>query len=159
MKKVLAILLALLTALSLTACGEQGEPGGETSDIIASSESEASSEPENTTPDFDTGWAGDGYVMPFPEPPFAYEVSHSDNKVTVRSTNGGADGDVSHSSILEYCEALKKAGFTLNLTEQEIGERYGRICYEFSAGDTGGNSVNLLDDGGGVVIWFTAASK
>lgn len=107
---------------------------------------------------FDTSWAGDEYVMPIPEPPFAYEVNVDGTAVEIRSTNGGKDGDVTHQSILDYCEELKNAGFTLNLTENEIGERYGRTCYEFSASDAAGNNVNLIDDGGEVII-FASLTK
>ena len=120
-------------------------------------ETEVPTEPEEEAPAFDTSWAGADYVMPIPEPPFAYEVNVDGTSVDIRSTNGGQDGDVTHQSILDYCEELKNAGFTLNLSENEIGERYGRTCYEFSASDGAGNNVNLIDDGGGVMIFVSLA--
>lgn len=164
MKKIIALVLCLLMAVSLAACGGQaatGESGtnnkqNETTPAAEETKQpEESSEPVETEPAFDTSWAGADYIMPIPEPPFAYEVNVDGAAVEIRSTNGGMNGDVTHQSILDYCEELKNAGFTLNLTENEIGERYGRTCYEFSASDAAGNNVNLIDDGGEVFIYVS----
>lgn len=168
MKKTIALVLCLLMVVSLAACGgqaateesgtnaeqtETAEPTTEETTQPEESSEPVETEPVETEPAFDTSWAGADYIMPIPEPPFAYEVNVDGAAVEIRSTNGGMDGDVTHQSILDYCEELKNAGFTLNLTENEIGERYGRTCYEFSASDAAGNNVNLIDDGGGVVIY------
>ena len=102
---------------------------------------------------FDTSWAGAEYEMPIPEPPFANEVEARSNGVKITSVNGGEGGDVTHSNILDYCNTLKEVGFNLDVSENVIGERYGRTCYEFSAKNAVGNSVELLDDGGGVMIF------
>lgn len=102
---------------------------------------------------FDPTWAGRDYEMPIPAPPFAYELDPRSNGMKISSINGGVDGDVTHSNILAYCDTLKAIGFTIDLRENVIGERYGRTCYEFSARHENGNSVELLDDGGGVVIF------
>jgi len=107
------------------------------------------------SPEFDVNWV-EGYVMPIPEPPFAYKVrtdaSGSSTVIYISSTNGGKDGDVTHEKILAYCNELKEAGFTDNIMEGEIGERYGRTCYNFGASNKIGCSVGLIDDGGGVLI-------
>lgn len=168
MKKTIALVLCLLMVVSLAACGgqatadessasaeqtETAEPTTEETTQQEESSEPVETEPVETEPAFDTSWAGADYIMPIPEPPFAYEINVDGTSVEIRSTNGGMDGDVTHQSILDYCEELKNAGFTLNLTENEIGERYGRTCYEFSASDAAGNNVNLIDDGGGVVIY------
>ena len=169
MKRIIALAFCLLMAIFLTACvgnvtagedvtsAEQTETKKAASDTVESVDdfAEAESAEEESVEDepaFDTGWAGAGSVMAIPEPPFAYEVNIDGNFVDIRSTNGGMDGDVTHQLILDYCEELKNVGFTIELSENEIGERYGRICYEFSANDAAGNHVNLIDDGGGVVI-------
>ncbi|MDO4474751.1 MAG: hypothetical protein Q4B75_08890 [Eubacteriales bacterium] len=165
MKKTIALVLCLLMVVSLTACGgqatadessasaEQTETAEPTTE--ETTQPEESSEPVETEPAFDTGWAGPDYIMPIPEPPFAYEINVDGTSVEIRSTNGGTDGDVTHQSILDYCEELKNAGFTSNLTENEIGERNGRTCYEFSASDSVGNNVNLIDDGIGVIMYVS----
>lgn len=173
MKKTIALVLCLLMVVSLAACGgqatadessasaeqtETAEPTTEETTQPEESSEPVETEPVETEPAFDTSWAGADYIMPIPEPPFAYEVNVDGTAVEIRSTNGGKDGDVTHQSILDYCEELKNAGFTLNLTENEIGERYGRTCYEFSASDAAGNNVNLIDDGGGVII-FASLTK
>ena len=190
MKKIIALVLCLLMAVSLAACGgravtEESSTSTEQSQTTISAaeetqkpeESSTSTEQPQTTitaaegtqqpeessvpaePEsaFDTSWAGDKYVMPIPEPPFAYEVNVDGATVEIRSTNGGMNGDVTHQSILDYCEELENAGFTLNLTQNEIGERYGRTCYLFSAKDAAGNNVELIDDGAGVIIHVSLA--
>ena len=108
---------------------------------------------KTTTASFDTGWAGAAYVMPIPEPPFAYEVDGNSGGVKISSTNGGEGGDVTHDKILSYCQMLKDAGYTESISENVIGTRYGRTCYAFNAKNKEGKSVELLDDGGGVVIF------
>lgn len=109
----------------------------------------------NDTASFNTSWAGTDYPMPIPEPPFSYEVNIRDNGVMITSLNGGENGDVYHDDILDYCGKLKDAGFTEIEREGEIGVRYGRICYEFAAENSKGQHVELVDDGGGVVIYLT----
>ena len=178
MKKIIAVVLCLLIMVTLAACvgqvtTEEGSTNTEQTETTEPTAEETKqpeesskpvetepvetepveTEPVETEPAFDTSWAGADYIMLIPEPPFAYKISVDDTAVDIRSTNGGLDGDVTHQSILNYCEELKNAGFTLNLTENEIGERYGRTCYEFNASDAAGNNVNLIDDGGGVVIY------
>ena len=172
MKKTVALVLCLVMAAVLAACDSQttaeesnntqntaktetAAPGTEETEQPGESSEPDETKPVETEPVFDASWAGDEYVMPIPEPPFAYAVNVDRAAVEIRSTNGGMDGDVTHQSILNYCEELKNVGFTLNLTENEIGERYGRICYEFSAYDAAGNNVNLIDDGGGVIIYVS----
>ncbi len=93
--------------------------------------------------------------MPIPEPPFNYDVEVDTSSVRVTSTNGGLNGDVTHENILTYCTALKEAGFNVNVSENVIGERYGRTCYEFRAKHENGDSLELIDDGGGVMIFVT----
>ena len=142
MKKTVAWVLCLLMVVLLAAFGGQAiaEESGKSAESA-----------------FDMSWAGDEYVMPIPEPPFAYTVSVNGTAVEIRSTNGGMNGDVTHQSILDYCEELENAGFTLNLTKNEIGERYGRTCYLFSAKDAASNNVELIDDGAGVIIHVSLA--
>lgn len=119
-------------------------------------EEETASQAETTSePEFDANWAGAEHDMPIPEPPFSYEVDARSNGFKIASTDGGKDGDVTHEKILAYCNALKEAGFNLSVSENVIGERYGRTCYEFSAKHENGNSVELVDDGGGVIIFVT----
>ena len=164
MKKMMAFILAAIMCVSLVACGSKETDT--TNDNAATEAQTSSAEVEtvetpsesttsNETPEaaFDTKWAGSDYEMPIPEPPFAYEIDVRDNGVKIRSTNGGVDGDVTHDNILAYCNTLKEVGFRIDVRENVIGERYGRTCYEFSGKHENGNSVELLDDGGGVVIF------
>ena len=160
MKKTIVLVLCLVMVVSLAACGgqataDESSASAEQTETAEPKTEETTQPEESSEPAFDTSWAGDEYVMPIPEPPFAYEINMDGTAVDIRSTNGGMDGDVTHRSILDYCQELKNAGFTLNLAENEIGERYGRTCYEFSASDAAGNNVNLIDDGGGVIIYVS----
>ena len=169
MKKTIAMLLAAMMCLSLAACGGGSEAG---SNAPAVQEPAVSVQPEKAPeaepapeaapapeveveaePAFDVNWAGTGYAMPIPEPPFAYQIKETSNGVKISSVNGGENGDVTHDKILGYCETLKNIGFDEVVSENVIGERYGRTCYEFSAKSKDGNSLELIDDGGGVVIF------
>lgn len=169
MKKIMVLLLTAIMSVSLVACdtGNAETPNddeavnGQTSteenaSTTKSTESQTTSEPEKTSePAFDTGWAGAEYEMPIPEPPFSYDVEIGTSNVRVTSTNGGLNGDVTHANILTYCTALKEAGFNVDISENVIGERYDRTCYEFRAKHENGSSVELIDDGGGVMIFVT----
>ena len=149
MRNVFALAVCVFMAVSFTACA--GKVDSErTSDTTHMQSSENIDSSDTETLDTDNS-------LIIPLPPFAYTQNSSDVMIDIRSTNGGKDGDVTHKMILDYCEQLKGAGFTENLVENEIGERYGRTCYEFSASDSNGNSVNLIDDGGGVVIIVSIA--
>ena len=173
MKRILAFILLAAMCLSLVACGaanaDTTTAPRQNETTVANTETEATTVPstnettasteESTAPTetqqtaFDTKWAGAEYDMPIPEPPFEYKIDIRNNGVKISSINGGVDGDVTHSNILAYCTALKEAGFNIDVSENVIGERYGRTCYEFSGKNENGNSVELLDDGGGVVIF------
>lgn len=174
MKKLIALLLVAAIGAALVACGgketDKNNDSAVVGEQISGAETEKKTEttpatqPENTesmeaeaVPEaeitFDTSWAGADYEMPIPEPPFAYEIDESSSGVKISSTNGGEDGDVTHNSILEYCDFLKEVGFDMDVRENVIGERYGRTCYEFSAKNEAGNYVELIDDGGCVVIF------
>lgn len=168
MKKVIALFLVAVMSVSLVACGAENQTSnnnenvnGQTSTTENESttngtESQSTSEPEDSSdPAFDTNWAGAEYEMPIPEPPFSYDVEVDTSSVRVTSTNGGSNGDVTHENILTYCTSLKEVGFNVNVSENVIGERYGRTCYEFRAKHENGNSVELIDDGGGVMIFVT----
>ncbi len=176
MKKVIALFLVAVMSVSLVACGAENQTSnnnenvngqtsttenesttnGTESQPTNSTESQSTSEPEDSSaPAFDTNWAGAEYEMPIPEPPFSYDVEVDTSSVRVTSTNGGSNGDVTHENILTYCTALKEVGFNVNVSENVIGERYGRTCYEFRAKHENGNSVELIDDGGGVMIFVT----
>lgn len=164
------MLLAAMMCLSLAACGGNGtEAGGDAPAVQEPSVSvqpekapEAEPAPEvaptpeveaDPEPAFDVNWAGTGYAMPIPEPPFVYEIKERSDGVKISSVNGGENGDVTHDKILGYCDTLKNVGFDEGVSENVIGERYGRTCYEFSAKSKDGSSVELLDDGGGVIIF------
>lgn len=147
LKKFVAIILCLLM-VSFVACGasSSGDKDSTTDESVNGITEETSDK------GFDTGWAGDDYIMIIPEPPFDYEVQDRGELIFIKTADDDANDTVTHQIILDYCEQLKKAGFNVNVTEKEIGERYGRICYEFSAFDAAGNGVGLIDDGGGVMI-------
>ncbi|MBE6570528.1 MAG: hypothetical protein E7658_09995 [Ruminococcaceae bacterium] len=173
MKKHALLLLSMLLTLSLAACGNDAPadetevdqlPEQEITETVGNAEetaaqTEAQTEPESepaaeaqTEPVVNAGWAGAEYEMPVPEVPFAWEVKGDGSCITVTSVNGGEGGDVTHEAILRYCDLLKSVGFTENLQANELGERYGRICYQFSAKNADGCYVELIDDGGGVML-------
>lgn len=130
MKKTIALLLCLLMAVSLAACGgqktteesstntEQTEtkPSAEENEQPEETGEPDADEPVETKPAFDTSWAGDEYVMPIPEPPFTrYDLNvneHSGGAVYFINTNSDEVGALTEGDILGYRDALKAAGFT-----------------------------------------------
>ncbi|MBE5956806.1 MAG: hypothetical protein E7253_10185 [Lachnospiraceae bacterium] len=167
MKKTMKLMICILMLVFLTACGNSKTADNsngttqEKKEDVSSDVENNSSEEKTQKEDFDKSWASGEYKILIPEPPFAYEVEVDDrgSEVTfeIKSTNGGKDGDVTHEKILTYCEDLKNAGFSESIREGEIGERYGRTCYEFYAENGKRSCVNLIDDGGGVVIFAIMA--
>lgn len=172
MKKLPVLILTMMLCAFLAACsGKEAAPQNEnaaTEEQPAAVENESEAMPEMPTESveevteesiepaekaFDTAWAGDDYAMPIPEPPFAHEIEIRDNGAKISSTNGGENGDVTHDNILAYCSTLKEIGFSTDVRENVIGERYGRTCYDFGGNHENGNSVELLDDGGSVIIY------
>ncbi len=182
MKKALAFFLSLLIMTSLVACGsnntDTGEPQTSQTETETRQETIASEEPQIPTetepelpvepeqPDATESiasvgfqWTGVGYVMPIPEPPFAYTTKKANSTYVSIVSAEGANDAITHAIILTYCDELKAAGFTVDAVGNVIGERYGRTCYDFTAKDSQGNCVYLLDDGGSVVIELTMTSR
>jgi len=148
LKKFTALVLCIVMMASFVGCGGSSDTDGNSADGGSANGTNT----EVSAPVFDTGWAGAEYVMLIPEPPFEYEIVNRNGFIFIKTADDEANDTVTHQIILDYCEQLKNAGFNVNVTEKEIGERYGRICYEFSAFDAAGNGVGLVDDGGGVMI-------
>lgn len=144
MKKILAFILVLIMGLSLVACGNNDtnkdnedisgqtenqsteQPG--TDNTTSGTESQPTSEPEESTNSaFDTGWAGDEYAMPIPEPPFTkFTVNKNDYKDHVQyyvySTDKSEISALTEKDIVDYCESLKNYGFTDITVELEYNQ-------------------------------------
>ena len=153
----------------LTACGAKEDNTKQEDEVTVDEGTETESTTEDnaetdvttdesteTEVEFDKNWASAEAEILIPEPPFAYEVEMEDRGseivFEIKATNGGENGDVTHEGILAYCEDLKNVGFSESIREGEIGERYGRTCYEFYAENGNRSAVNLIDDGAGVMI-------
>lgn len=160
MKKVIALLLVLLMALSMAACGGQegtaengtgqeeskttvpaAEEPEQTELVTEPAQTEAPTEPE--VPAFDTGWAGAEYVMPIPEPPFEAAVSYTESQKMYLVQNADASEEITYDSVAEYCGILKNAGYT-NVEKDILS------ADEFQA---------ALDQTGGAATAFTAANE
>ena len=132
MKKAIAILLSILMVVSLAACGGQSETVGQIEESSTTNEqqetttpeteetaesTEAPTEPEETTPAFDTSWAGDEYVMPIPEPPFTqFEIEKNEDSDGSVNYMIHASGDeisaLTQDDVMAYKEELIDAGYT-----------------------------------------------
>ena len=131
MKKVIAILLSILMVVSLAACGGQSETVGQieessttneqvettTPETEETAESTEPAETEETTPAFDTSWAGDEYVMPIPEPPFTqFEIEKNEDSDGSVNYMIRASGDeisaLTQDDVMAYKEELIDAGYT-----------------------------------------------
>lgn len=146
MKKAIIILFSLLMVLSLVACGSQ--PTAEESNTNSEQtenttyeateteqaeesaepvETEVTTEPEEETPTFDTSWAGDGYIMPIPEPPFTqFDIKKNEySSGSVRymiSAFGDEISVLTQDDIMAYKEKLIDAGFTCVDYESDFSE-------------------------------------
>ena len=153
MKKLVALMISLMLALSLVACG--GDTNEETENTEAVTEdntvsTEAEADTEQST-EFDTGWAGSDYEMLITEPPFACEVEENNGSFTIRSTDVDEMSGLSSDAIVEYCETLKGIGYSESLRESELETGRDRKGYEFY-GEREGSCVSLIDDGAGCMI-------
>lgn len=124
MKKTLALILCLMMALSTVSCA------------LA----------QSAIPSFDTGWAGENYVMPVPAPPLA--------DITIRETTGrisggpaidasGKDESLTQEAVEAYRKTLGDLGFVNDLRETTFDSPHG---YEFSARNDRGDYIYLYYD-------------
>lgn len=157
MRKATALLLSLLMALSLAACGSQttaeesttvNEQTESTAPVIEETEqteetTEAASETEAETLAFDTSWAGDEYVMPIPAPPVTnFEIS----EMSARGDGTAIQiftqdvQDLTNDAVEEYRTALESLGFVNGIYERGFDSEHG---YEFSAQNENGDTVYI----------------
>ena len=101
MKKLFALLLALMMALSLAACG-----GGDNDKT-----------PSGGDDDKTAGWPTEGYGALIPEPDWGYEIVVDKESRFV----AGFDGNRSQEELDAYKEKLKEAGFDTNINEMGSG--------------------------------------
>ena len=165
MKKVIAILLSILMVVSLAACGGQSETFGkieessttneqvetttpeteETAERTELVETEAPTEPEETTPAFDTSWASNDFEKLIPQPPFegwtGNTVSDSVYEMETSKANAdeatNADGGWLYYDIwAEYIQTLIDCGFVMEGdTYNASGTNDNGILVELMCGD------------------------
>ena len=126
-KKYISALLALVMALSLTACGSGEDAPAVSAPADASVTPEipeapdASAAPDASLPEqepaqenFDSAWSGADVKLPLPQPPFAVSsvyFQESQNMYIVQD-DSDPSARASYDSLAAYCDELKAAGYT-----------------------------------------------
>jgi len=183
MKKFIALLVCLLITLGLAACG--GQPAApkeeavaapavvetqqavetmeatEAMETTAAAETEAPTEATEEVPAFDTGWAGDEYVMPIPAPPFgAYWITYSeDQKLYIISDDSDTAARAGYDALAAYCEELKATGY-VNIEKDVISaDEFQTECDTigassmFRAANNSGYSVLVYQEERIPMVW------
>ena len=156
MKKLFAFLMVVIMLFALTACGgaektpETTAPAVTTPETTAVPTTEAPTEAPTTAPTesaivFDTGWAGDEYEMPIPQPPFTqFAVQVSDGMYMITATDPEEIGQLTKEDVAAYCDQLKSIfDFTNIQKDGEYENRYGEAKYGLSAATDDGIVVEL----------------
>lgn len=172
MKKILALLLCLLTVLTLAACGEQQETTNSDNSTTASADgstaeskneeasSETSSE-EAAVPSFDTGWAKNAFERLIPELPFEgwtvkketdtvyeLEVTGLNTSAATNAPDSGEKDGADKDMLIAYLDTLPGYGFTV----KETG-----AGYKWLVTDADGNEIEVMIGDGG--CWVTITKK
>lgn len=173
MKKTIVSALCLLMAAALAACGVQekttanvGSINEQTESTPVTEESSApvETEPAETAPAFDTGWASNEFEALIPELPFggkgtwsASQESDSVYEITIIGLNTSAATNPSDSNepdgadktkLKAYLNTLPDYGFTVTETGDD---------YEWLVTDSTGNEIVFLCGDGGCIITIKAA--
>ncbi len=154
MKRILVLLLVLMMALSLVACGSDAvDTDGPTNDQSAT----ADSDNKEGGPAFDTAWAANDFEALLPELPFTgwttEQVDDNTYKMekiglnTSPATNppdsGEPDG-ADKTKLKNYLNSLGSYGFTVEETGTD---------YRWLVKDTAGNEAEFMVGDGG--CWIT----
>ena len=153
MRKILALLLTFIFALSLVGCGNQTSNGGE-SQTTGQSDTLSSTDDKSI---FDTSWAANDFEALIPELPFTGWTTKQENDSTYEmeliglntsaATNppdsGEADG-ADKTKLKNYLDSLSAYGFTVEETGTD---------FKWLAKDTSGNEIEFMCADGG--CWIT----
>ena len=152
MKKIIVLMLSLLMALSVVACGAQtstDENGknDETVGNVTENNDETSDEQENDS-SFDTSWAGNDFEKLLPELPFTGWTTSQEGDTTYKmelqgmntsaatnpSDSGQPDG-ADKDKLITYLDSLSDYGFTV----EETG-----AGYQWNVTDPNGNQMEFM---------------
>ena len=110
MKKLFALLLALIMVFALTACGNNETPSG--------SEGGNPGTSQNGGENNDGGWPNDDYTAHVPAPTFATFVKNTESETGNFFTGTyyfSLDEEVDIDAVKAYAEELQRMGFTENV--------------------------------------------
>lgn len=169
MKRILAIILVLMIALSLGACGNEvtnddntGTSGQTENQSAANDSDNNESNASDDKPAFDTAWAANDFEAILPELPFTgWTTSQPDANTykmekiglnTSPATNppdsGEPDG-ADKTKLKNYLDSLSDYGFTVEETGTD---------YQWLVKDTAGNEAEFMVGDGGCFITIKKAN-
>jgi len=152
MKRVFALMMVLLLALSLVACGNgDGPQAGNTTGTQASTQPSTNASTQAATgnqPAFDTGWAKNDFEALLPELPFAgwstsqvdgntykMELSGLNTSAATNPPESGEPDGADKTKLKNYLASLSGYGFTVEETGTD---------YRWLVTDAQGNEMEFM---------------
>lgn len=166
MKKITTLILSMLFALSLVACGGQTDSVGkvdedkqqtEQTDSIQQTEQVDSTQQTGTevaeefSPAFDNSWASNEFEQQIPEPFEGWEANVEFDGTSRWFTQGKCP----YETVKAYAETLRSCGFNLNEEVNDYQETLGTNAYEFEADNKNGYHISLYEESDVVAIELT----
>ena len=103
---------------------------------------------------FDAYWASDDFEMPFPEPPYSYNLNFRDSAVVITSATSADILAGTVADIKAYCEDLQYFGYNVDVEiEEPEGFSADRPAYHFKAKNSEGKFLELIYDGKGLMMY------
>ncbi len=97
---------------------------------------------------FDPHWAGDDIEMPFPEPPYTYNVDLRDSSVVITSATAVDGFENVLSEMKSYCDDLQYFGYNVDVKiDEPEGVSVDSPAYHFSAKNSDGEIIEFIYDG------------
>ena len=109
---------------------------------------------EPTVFEFDPLWAGNGYEMSVPQPPYPVNVVLRDGSFIITTSSSDEVLAGSIDDVVNYCNVLQQIGYNINIKSEELkGFTEDRPGYNFFAENSEGRFVEVIYDGNGLMMF------